>query len=355
MNLTKSIWVVDSPNSALAIAARSRAKFQEFDILYSADYLSPKRLCVELQKRGPAKILFSWRQAFLESSKLAITAKLIEDIRKESSLGILVPDYVGLSASNFSIECEMIKLADYYLVTNLDLFRKYSNLFEFKPPAGILHDFPDTDLIDLLIAQNKYSDANSAIWVGNSKWGARQGFHDHKGFYKVILPLREILRKHNHCFSLEIIDSATKRIPQQELLKRMSRSGYILQASASEGTGLPLLEGIAMGLTPISTRVGIAEEILSGALQENLVMGTPEAFHHALHANQVSPVTDRKSLQILYKEYLNMALQESAFRSEKTSYGATTHPDVLPQVKIGLEWAYRFSKNLLKAKGGNCV
>ena len=342
--MTKVI-VVDSPNSALAIAARSRVRFQKAEILYCSNFGSPQKLCAELVQRNFDIIFFAWRQALYEIAKSPETSKYLALLRNRSSVGVLIPDYIGVSNSHFDKESELIDFADYYLVTNRELFEIYSNGGYPKKPLGLLHDIPNLELLEMTYNLNLPRNNRKAIWVGNSKWGKRQGFQDHKGFLRVVKPLGDLLKKHDNCFDLQVIDSSKLLVSQDEILRYMSGSNYILQTSASEGTGMPLLEGMALGLTPISTSVGVAPEILLGPLSQNIIDSSPDSFHEALHLNMDSPRATRASIRELFELYSIEAMREVILGHSETFQSAAHTLSRSGSAKSRLEWQYRFWKN----------
>ena len=271
-------------------------------------------------------------------------AKLLTTLRNRSSLGVLIPDYIGITGINKQREAELLEFADYYLVTNQELFEIYSNRDDCKNPAGVLHDIPNLQLIQELRGLTLQRDTRRAIWVGNSKWGRRQGFHDHKGFLQVVKPLEKIIEKHNNCFNLQVIDSSKLRVPQRKVLELIGESSYILQTSYSEGTGLPVLEGMALGTIPISTSVGIVPEVLKGSLSRNIISNSPESFHDALHLNFESPAATPLRIREIFETYTSEALTESIFNGDKVRHSPGDGFSMIKSIKSQLEWNYRFWK-----------
>jgi glycosyltransferase involved in cell wall biosynthesis len=117
------------------------------------------------------------------------------------------------------------------------------------------------------------------IWVGNSKWGSNYGFVDHKGFCEIVKPLK---KEFTSICPFWLIDSSTTRTPNEEVLGKIAESEILIQASAHEGTGLPLLEAMGVGTIPITTDVGIAREILVGDLEHLIVERDKESFEIAI-------------------------------------------------------------------------
>ena len=98
--------------------------------------------------------------------------------------------YLNISSTKFihyyfiESEKKLLEMCHYYYVTNLQLFSHYCNLLPDKKPLGVLHDLPDIQLINKVrqrVNKPKFSEKPKVIWIGNSKWGSRQGVKDHKG------------------------------------------------------------------------------------------------------------------------------------------------------------------------------
>lgn len=279
--------VVDSEHSALGTAAISRSKLLNAEVIFALDFQSPEKLLKRLLSKNLDLVLFSWRQSLIDILNVSSTSNL-NLFQKKSLLVVLIPDHLGESESFHRDEIRLLKYVDYYLVTSQKLFDFYSLLPDIPKPAGIFHDIPNVELIRQVREKALVKRQNQAVWVGNSKWGHRQGFRDHKGFNTIVQPLRSIFSRHSHCTSLVTIDSAIDRKSNMETLQIIQESGVLLQTSRSEGTGLPVLEALGLGTTPISSDVGIAKEIL-GNFSNLIVAPDAEVFHSTIHSERIHP------------------------------------------------------------------
>jgi glycosyltransferase involved in cell wall biosynthesis len=117
------------------------------------------------------------------------------------------------------------------------------------------------------------------IWVGNSRWGSNYGYVDHKGYTEVVQPL---LKRRLPLDPFRIRDSFIRRIPNDQVLREIAESEILIQASAHEGTGLPLLEALGVGTIPITSDVGIAREVLTGYLEHLIVERNVNSFEHKI-------------------------------------------------------------------------
>jgi len=279
MRNTKVI-LVDKLDSALGIAAIRRAVLVNADVLAILNFRTPKQLAKFLESRRYELMVFSWRRGLLEALSSPKFRKFISGNRKNTKVGLVVADYLGLDDKYFEQECELINYVDVYWTTNQDLFEKYSSIERINKPIGILHDIPNYE--DIVSIRNKKTKINRLIWVGNSNWGSNYGFKDHKGFQKIIEPLFLKLRKIIPNYEFCIIDSYKNPLDNLEVLKYIAESKIIIQASINEGTGLPFLEGIGLGSIPITTDVGVASELLSKDFCDLLVERTVESFAEAI-------------------------------------------------------------------------
>lgn len=338
--MANQIIVADTYNSAIGIAARSRAECLNGTVVYASDFTSPFSLLNQLLTSDVDNILFGWRNALYDLI-VVNSQKRMRKLTKKSSIGFVIPDFLGIKDEFSEIEKSLINFADYYLVTNQDLLRIYSHKYEGSPPVGILHDLPNIDLIHEFREIQEIKNQQRAIWVGNSQWGKRQGYRDHKGFEEVILPLQAICKAHKDCFEIRIIDSSEKKFTQFEILQEMKKSNFVLQASETEGTGLPIIEGLGLGLIPISTRVGVVPEIFSEKDSHHIVSRHAIEIHKALHFfacenPNISSLMIQKFEKYISKSIVEIIpkIQRSYFRNYR-SYG------IFPKVKVCIKWSYR--------------
>jgi glycosyltransferase involved in cell wall biosynthesis len=273
-------YVVDAKYSALGISARSRAKINHnISIIEGLNYPTPYSLVNMLVKGEYDLVIFSWRFLAFELFSFHHLKRILKTLQSQSSVAVVIPDHIGEQGDLREREDILLKHIDYFLVTSDLLFSFYSQKYPEKC-KGILHDIPDLDVIRaerLRIPEKK----NAMIWVGNSKWGERLGFQDYKRLSSIVLPLV------SRGMQIQIIDSAKQRLSNTDVLREINQSNLLIQCSTKEGTGLPLLEAAGLGVAPISTKVGVAAEILNDELSALLVEPTVDGFTEAIKwANQ---------------------------------------------------------------------
>ena len=343
MNSTILI-VADVEHSALSIAALSRARLLDAEVIHALEFITPQRLLKELIVRAPQLILFSWRQALIDILKVCSSEDL-KLLRKKATLTILIPDHLGQHAKFQKDESKLLDYVDYYMVTSEILFKEYSKLPGAPKPAGILHDVPDLNLIRQVRAEVSRRNDNQVVWIGNSKWGIHQGLIDHKGFSSIIQPLKSLFERHESCTKIEIIDSATGRKSNIEVLRIIHNSKVLLQTSESEGTGLPILEALGLGVTPITTDVGIASEVLEN--HKNLIIPRDTAsFHSLVHQERLKPTLSETSAIQIFEDFISLISNEILPEDfEKISDGLVwQQTNLMKKIQVIATWILRFLK-----------
>jgi glycosyltransferase involved in cell wall biosynthesis len=270
--MTKGLIVADYPISAIASSSREWASNLDARILFASDFPSPKRLLKSINEANPPWVLFSWREALFDLVKLCGKSDQFRKFYKQSAVGLSIPDHLGFSnvvvAQN---ETLVIPSVDFVTVTSPKLQSLYKAKFP-KTPIFPLFDMPNISAIADVVNEKTTKDID-VIWVGNSVWGKRQGMSDHKGYQSHVLPLVTILGAENPSTKVMIVDRSKSFLPHKDVLRLIARSRFLVQFSESEGTGLPLLEAMAMGTVPLTTDVGIAslalEEFSDDLVVEN--------------------------------------------------------------------------------------
>lgn len=265
----KSVMVVDSQHSALATVARERSRLLNCDVIYATDFVSPTALLKFLVQKEYTQILFNWRGIIKEGSKTFFFRKTYLKLISQAKVHALVPDYLGLNHNFISDEEMLLNSVHGYWVTCRDLESKYQEIFPHNFPTGVLHDLPDTEKIREI--RNRSHKSNGVIWVGNSKWGQRYGYKDLKGFQEIVAPLMRDLSVGDASLKFKVFDSAKQRVDNKIILSEIANSRVLIQASESEGTGLPILEALGLGVIPVTTDVGVAVEVLTSELSEFIV------------------------------------------------------------------------------------
>ncbi len=269
--------VVDNRNSALALVAKQRGKKFANQICYASDFKSPNSLFDYLLASDKTKILFAWRGALREALESTTCARRYMRLLKAKTIHMLVPDLLGTSPGFLTSEARLVDVTHGYWVTSNELQSIYATLFPLRLPSGVLHDIPDVSLI-LKIRKMKLK-KSGIIWVGNSQWGSNYGYVDHKGYAEVVQPL---LKRKLPLDPFRIKDSFIRRTPNDQVLREIAESEILIQASAHEGTGLPLLEALGVGTIPITSDVGIAREVLAGYLEHLIVERNVNSFEHKI-------------------------------------------------------------------------
>ena len=279
--MSRIVIVVDTLRSGLGIAALARAQRDtNYVVVPALEFPTINSLVNQILQFRPDYVIFSWRFLLLEILKSRKSVRTFQNLTPRPRIGVLIADYLGRNSEFRAQEISLLNSVDFYMVTCKDLetlygAEKYQSVF-----AGVLHDIPNiSSNAPEVLEYAPAAKITKVLWVGNSKWGARQRLVDHKGMYSIVLPLFELLRFEFPDLELELIDSSSQRLPNSEVLKRLTPSTLLIQASESEGTGLPLLEALARGSTPITTRVGVAPEILGGHFAELMVKKELSSFY----------------------------------------------------------------------------
>jgi glycosyltransferase involved in cell wall biosynthesis len=275
----KILLVSDTESSAISIVARERAKLFDADLIYSTNFRNPLSILDYIKRNHYGGVLFCWRGALKEGMNLPRFRKIYRQLAENTALHCLVPDFLGLNPLFLEEERNLLANVHGYWVTSQQLFNIYKQTFPDTPPKGILHDLSNADLIS-----KSYSNSQElkVFWVGNSQWGKRYGYSDHKGFRRYVKPLISRFKSKIPSLTFEIIDSHERKVSNEELIKRMSRARVVIQTSDSEGTGLPILEALGLGVVPVTRDVGIASEVLQGDLSKFIVEASIEDFEDAI-------------------------------------------------------------------------
>lgn len=270
-----TLVIVDSHQSAIGLSAHARAKITGDRVLSASEFVSPYKLLMAICKHNPAIVFFAWRGALLDIlNDSAKCQRMISKLDK-TSIGILIPDLQGLEASGVESDSKLLEFVDFYLVTSSELRTLYSQSFPTKLPHGLYRDMPDIAGINEVRKHENINREKRIIWVGNSKWGIRQGAIDHKGLHSLVTPLVHLLKEE---LPFKVIDSSTGLLPHSVVLDEIQKSSVLIQTSKAEGTGLPLLEAAGLGTVVITTNVGIASDFLTDELSKLIVEPNVNSF-----------------------------------------------------------------------------
>ncbi len=154
---------------------------------------------------------------------------------------------------------ETMKYGKEYFVTSKRLYNIYQQFS--KKPQMVIHDGVD---LQKYIPENldrfKNIETVRIGWTGNSKFKDSEGDSDMKGVEGIIKPAIEELQREGYSVELNLADRNIKMIPQKEMPKFYNSIDLYVCASKTEGTPLPIIEAMAMGVPVISTDVGIVSE-----------------------------------------------------------------------------------------------
>jgi glycosyltransferase involved in cell wall biosynthesis len=348
--MNNCLYVVDKKYSALWIVANSRVKLFGGEIVICDQFSSLGRLLDFILNSEEKFVLFCWRRSLEDLLKLKSIRYKVNELYSKKNILVLIPDYLGLSIDFIESEKKLLEMCHYYYVTNLQLFSHYCNLLPDKKPLGVLHDLPDIQLINKVrqrVNKPKFSEKPKVIWIGNSKWGSRQGVKDHKGYLRIVAPLIQFASTHNHCCEIEVIDSNSKLIVHEELLRKIRISDVLIQTSLSEGTGLPILEALGLGTNVITTPVGIATEVFTETDSVNISESNAPSFHSKIHLLHQNTKNDKR--EEIYERYISRIIPENVLKFE-TEY--TINLDRFPpqsiSIRIRFFWWFRFIKLVFK-------
>jgi glycosyltransferase involved in cell wall biosynthesis len=333
----KILLVSDTESSAISIVARERAKLFDADLIYSSNFLSPLAILDYINQNQYEGVLFCWRGALKEGMSLPGFRKNYRELAENKSFQCLVPDFLGLNPLFLEEERSLLANVHGYWVTSQQLFNIYKQTFPDTPPKGILHDLSNADLIS-----KSYSNSQElkVFWVGNSQWGKRYGYSDHKGFRRYVKPLISRFKSKIPSLKFEIIDSHEQKVSNEELIKRMSIARVVIQTSDSEGTGLPILEALGLGVVPVTRDVGIASEILKGNLSKFIVEASIENFEDAMM--EALKFQNRSMLLESYQKYIKSAQLEIITWDRFQIKYCHAPVSLFRVIKVRIVWIYRY-------------
>lgn len=303
----KGVIVVDTNDSALANSAYARFKSEDFEIIPALDFNSLGHLLHYLISLQPTTIHFAWREVM---HNLLVTQKKskLKLMFSFSQVGFGVADYLGLTKKLRGLDSYLILVSDYFTVVNEDLAYQYFATFKLPEIPVVFHDFPDIESLNAVRAADMQRNLDF-VWVGNSKWGENYGFQDYKGYKQYVRPLTSNLGSELDNLSYEIIDSANQRLSHLETLKTISTSRTLILSSKQEGTGLPVLEALALGTLPICRKVGVLPELLRHAPDLPIFDGVEE-LREILSRNLRSPILSPDLSRLVFNRYMESILLE---------------------------------------------
>jgi glycosyltransferase involved in cell wall biosynthesis len=344
----KGVYVVDTENSALWRAAQHHCNKESIKLIAANSFRSPLGLAKAIARQKPEFLIFSWREAFDAVIWNSQSRRLL--MRRNPLIFLLIPDHLGLDLF-VNEEIFRCKLADVILTTSTKLHQAYTHLLPGSQ-LDLLHDLPDQDLIASSAAKCLPRNKNQIIWIGNSKWGRRQGITDHKGLERFVGRIFASVKAELESASLVVIDSAYGSLKHEHVLDHLAQSSCLLITSNSEGTCLPILEAVALGTPVVTFEVGIAKEIFSGDLERQFIASrdvsnaTELALKVLLNFDKAS--NDSKLAWERYFQYASGDLQKVL--SKDFSYSGMWRTSKGIRTSY-LKWYFRWiKKRILKLK-----
>ena len=334
------VIVVDNRNSALSLVAEQRSKITSSEICYASDFKNPDSLLNYLLASDRTRILFAWRGALREALEIASSTRRYRQLLEAKTVHMLVPDLLVANPEFLTSEARLVSVTHGYWVTSNELRQIYTLLFPLRFPTGVLHDMPDVTLIRR-IREMKLK-RSGIIWVGNSNWGSNYGYVDHKGFAEVVQPL---LKRNLPYTPFKIRDSSVSRTSNEQVVREIAESDILIQASAHEGTGLPLLEALGVGTIAITSDVGVAREVLTGELEHLIVERSANSFEQKI--NELGTSSEKISNLCIssFDSYIEKVSNESIKWNRRETRFDELKIDFFAAAKVNLIWFYRFYRS----------
>ena len=130
------------------------------------------------------------------------------------------------------------------------------------------------------------------------------------------------------------------------VLKEIAERNFLIQASASEGTGLPLLEALGLGTVPITTEVGIAGEILTGEFASLIVDRNLESFFTKIDQIGLPDQEMIKGCIELFDDFVSkVACEELSWNRNEVALHDFEF-EFVNSMSVYLKWLYRFSRRI---------
>jgi glycosyltransferase involved in cell wall biosynthesis len=327
----KIIFIVDTEDSALFISANQWCEAVGGKVYAATNFRSFQQLLSKLAHEMPDLIIFSWRQvldvAFLSSKNF----HLLNQIKSQSRLLALVADHSADQPDRLLRDFRLSK-ANLELVTVTERLRKFY-INAGLAPIGVLLDRPDYDLIREVREEMWNRKPKSVIWVGNSEWGKRQGYVDHKGLHSKFKPFVNLAREKGISLESVVIDSANRKVSHREVLQNLAMSELLIFTSAAEGTGLPILEALGLGTNVISTDVGIVGEF--STIRVLPKDATPEDYLFSLIQWEQEKVSPQETISDFerYMHLVDYSWQDLLSKIEFTRVSASSS-DILVETGV---------------------
>jgi hypothetical protein len=288
------LWILDTRKSALTFSARLNSKPGD-EYLFGTEYPTLCSLIKKIVESESSYVVFAWRQPLLDAQSSAESLRLLNLIPLRRKIFLHIADLASIGNDAFNLEIAISNFVDGVLFTSNHVRTLYSDDLPTSTCTAFLYDkIDDSNRSTLNKTYAKRS--GQVIWVGNSQWGRRSGHIDHKGYQEIIIPLKKYCESIDCGHKYVLFDSAKKHIPNDQVLLSIRESEFLLMPSRSEGTGMPLLEALALRTVPLSSATGIAPEIFHGDLSKLSLPRSLDAYKSALHDQSFSDLIDSDRL-----------------------------------------------------------
>ena len=285
LDINKITLVVDIRGWAFDNIAKSTqsslGQYADLNILYWEDYNKPSELLDAIGNSKSELIHFFFREHLNVLINTTDKSNKNIEILCDKTITTHIPDYLYADENSLRDRHTLFNFCDAYFTINNDLFELYSSNFLIPHPTDVIYDNPSIPLIK----QNKTSttpETITIVWSGNSQWGEYAGYIDYKGVKNIITPAIEQLRDKHKNIKYISFDSSKVKTSNEVILETLENADILLIASEKEGTPLTLIEAISRHCAIVSTRTGIATEILSEIQQDFLCDRSHQAFYNAL-------------------------------------------------------------------------
>lgn len=266
----KILFIVDTRKWAfdnIACSLKKRlSSVCDIDIKYWEDFSQPEKLVEAINTANPDLVHFFFRE------HLSVVLHLLDRRSKTArtfcarAITTHIPDYLCQDLADLFNRKQLFDFVDAYFTTNADLLEIYSNCTFIPKPFGVIHDWVDVEPVAEKISND--SETVKILWSGNSRWGEYAGHSDYKGLNSVIKPAIKAVQQNFPHVAFICHDSSTRRVSHGVVMNSMREADILLIASRREGTPLTLIEAMANRCAIVTTRVGIAPEILPSRQQD---------------------------------------------------------------------------------------
>ncbi len=351
-NKKRRLIISDTPVSAISTSSRIWAERFGAELIFALEYSSLNAL-LDAMKDESEWILFSWRGCLENLLKDRFLVERLNLISKSAAIYFSVPDHIDISNKIDRRVNPIYGYADGFTVVSNRLQASYETFPGIKSAPRYLPDFPNINLLSEISQLKIEKMPNSVIWVGNSRWGKRAGFTDHKGYRSIFCEVVAISKLRNLSLNFTVIDRGKSFLPHRKTLIEIAKSEILLQTSSSEGTGLPLLEALALGTYPISTDVGVNREVLAKDWKD-FHASTPEDFLEAILSHVKA--LDSSKLREIYSNYIarcSEVIESFSFsgRAESSQLDECREEFAAKlgfDLKVRIRWRLRYLRNQLQ-------